>query len=203
MEGTLGKMNYQQLKAVSTVIRNTERLRRLVDSLLYVSMAEVEAIKYDLSKIDILEVIDNAVTDMAMPITEKKIDVLRHVQEGIPQIEADAKKITDMLTNVLDNAVKFTPSQGKISIFAKKEGKMVHISIEDSGIGIPPELLPHLFQKFYQIDPSIRRKYGGTGLGLFISKNIVEAHKGKIWIESEEKKGTTVHILLPVLQGGT
>jgi PAS domain S-box-containing protein len=203
MEGTLGKMNYQQLKAVSTVIRNTERLRRLVDSLLYVSMAEVEAIKYDLSKIDILEVIDNAVTDMAMPIAEKKIDVLRHVQEGIPQIEADAKKITDMLTNVLDNAVKFTPSQGKISIVAKKEGKMVHISIEDSGIGIPAELLPHLFQKFYQIDPSIRRKYGGTGLGLFISKNIVEAHKGKIWIESEEKKGTTVHILLPVLQGGT
>ncbi|WP_370576046.1 PAS domain S-box protein [Methanomethylovorans sp.] len=201
MEGTLGEMNYQQLKAVSTVIRNAERLRRLVDSLLYVSMAEVEAIKYDFSKVDIPEVIDNAVTDMAMPITEKKIDVLRHVQENLPQIEGDAKKITDMLTNVLDNAVKFTPSKGKISIFAKKEEKMVHISLEDNGIGIPEDLLPHLFQKFYQIDPSIRRKYGGTGLGLFICKNIVEAHKGKIWIESEKSKGTTVHILLPILQG--
>lgn len=202
MEGTLGEMNYQQLKAVSTIIRNAERLRRLVDSLLYVSMAEVEAIKYDFSKIDILEIIDNAVTDMAMPITEKKIDVLRHVQENLPQIEADAKKITDMLTNVLDNAVKFTPSRGKIGIFAKKEGEMVHISVQDNGIGIPEDLLPHLFQKFYQADPSIRRKYGGTGLGLFICRNIVEAHKGKIWIESEESKGTTVHILLPILQGG-
>ncbi len=202
MEGTMGEMNYQQLKAVSTVIRNAERLRRLVDSLLYVSMAEVEAIKYDFSKIDILEIIDNAVTDMAMPITEKKIDVLRHVQENLPQIEADAKKITDMLTNVLDNAVKFTPSRGKIGIFAKKEGEMVHISVQDNGIGIPEDLLPHLFHKFYQADPSIRRKYGGTGLGLFICRNIVEAHKGKIWIESEESKGTTVHILLPILQGG-
>lgn len=201
MEGTLGEMNYQQLKAVSTVIRNTERLRRLVDSLLYVSMAEAEAIKYDFRKIDVPEVIDNAVTDMAMYITEKKIDVLRHVQDNLPQIEADAKKITDMLTNVLDNAVKFTPSRGKITIIAKKEGEMVHISVQDNGVGIPEDLLPHLFQKFYQADPSIRRKYGGTGLGLFICRNIVEAHKGKIWIESEESKGTTVHILLPVLQG--
>jgi hypothetical protein len=203
MEGTLGEMNYQQLKAVNTVIRNTERLRRLVDSLLYVSMAEVENIKYDFSKIDVLEVIDNAVTDMTIPVTEKKIDVLLHVQEDVPQIEADAKKIADMLTNVLDNAVKFTPSMGKISISARKEGEMVHISVEDTGIGIPAELVPHLFQKFYQIDPSIRRKYGGTGLGLFISRNIVEAHKGKIWIESEDSQGTTVHILLPVQQGGT
>ncbi len=203
MEGTLGEMNYQQLKAVNTVIRNTERLRRLVDSLLYVSMAEVENIKYDFSKIDVLEVIDNAVTDMTIPVTEKKINVLIHVQEDVPQIEADAKKIADMLTNVLDNAVKFTPSMGKISISARKEGEMVHISVEDTGIGIPAELVPHLFQKFYQIDPSIRRKYGGTGLGLFISRNIVEAHKGKIWIESEDSQGTTVHILLPVQQGGT
>jgi PAS domain S-box-containing protein len=203
MEGTLGEMNYQQLKAVNTVIRNTERLRRLVDSLLYVSMAEVENIKYDFSKIDVLEVIDNAVTDMTIPVTEKKINVLLHVQEDVPQIEADAKKIADMLTNVLDNAVKFTPSMGKISISARKEGEMVHISVEDTGIGIPAELVPHLFQKFYQIDPSIRRKYGGTGLGLFISRNIVEAHKGKIWIESEDSQGTTVHILLPVQQGGT
>ncbi len=203
MEGTLGEMNYQQLKAVNTVIRNTERLRRLVDSLLYVSMAEVENIKYDFSKIDVLEVIDNAVTDMTIPVTEKKINVLLHVQEDVPQIEADAKKIADMLTNVLDNAVKFTPSMGKISISARKEGEMVHISVKDTGIGIPAELVPHLFQKFYQIDPSIRRKYGGTGLGLFISRNIVEAHKGKIWIESEDSQGTTVHILLPVQQGGT
>lgn len=203
MEGTLGEMNYQQLKAVTTVIRNTERLRRLVDSLLYVSMAEVENIQYDFTKIDVHEIIENAVTDMKIPITEKKIDALLNIQGDVPQIEADGKKIVDMLTNVLDNAVKFTPAMGKIIISVRKEEKMVHISIEDNGVGIPAELLPHLFQKFYQIDPSIRRKYGGTGLGLFISRNIVEAHKGKIWIESEESKGTTVHVLLPILQDAT
>lgn len=201
MEDTLGEMNYQQLKVVNTIIRNTERLRRLIDSLLYVSMAEAETIKYDFSKTDTNELIDNAVTDMAMPIAEKNIEVLRHVQEDLPQIEGDAEKITDMLTNILDNAIKFTPLGGKISIFAAKEEEKIHISIQDNGIGIPPELLPNLFQKFYQIDPSIRRKYGGTGLGLFICKKIVDAHKGKIWIESEQRKGTTVHILLPILQG--
>jgi PAS domain S-box-containing protein len=201
MEDTLGEMNYQQLKVVNTIIRNTERLRRLIDSLLYVSMAEAETIKYDFSKTDTIELIDNAVTDMAMPIAEKNIEVLRHVQEDLPQIEGDAEKLTDMLTNILDNAIKFTPLGGKISIFAAKEEEKIHISIQDNGIGIPPDLLPNLFQKFYQIDPSIRRKYGGTGLGLFICKKIVDAHKGKIWIESEQRKGTTVHILLPILQG--
>ncbi len=201
MEDTLGEMNYQQLKVVNTIIRNTERLRRLIDSLLYVSMAEAETIKYDFNKTDTSGLIDNAVTDMAMPIAEKKIEVLRHVQEDLPQIEGDAEKLTDMLTNILDNAIKFTPLGGKISIFAAKEEEKIHISIQDNGIGIPPDLLPNLFQKFYQIDPSIRRKYGGTGLGLFICKKIVDAHKGKIWIESEQRKGTTVHILLPILQG--
>lgn len=201
MEGSLGEINYQQLRVVNTIIRNTERLRRLIDSLLYVSMAEAEAISYDFSKTYTSELIDNAVTDMAMPIAEKNIEVLRHVQEDLPQIEGDAEKLTDMLTNILDNAIKFTPLGGKISIFAAKEEEKIHISIQDNGIGIPPDLLPNLFQKFYQIDPSIRRKYGGTGLGLFICKKIVDAHKGKIWIESEQRKGTTVHILLPILQG--
>lgn len=129
------------------------------------------------------------------------IEVLRHVQEDLPQIEGDAEKLTDMLTNILDNAIKFTPLGGKISIFAAKEEEKIHVSIQDNGIGIPSDLLPNLFQKFYQIDPSIRRKYGGTGLGLFICKKIVDAHKGKIWIESEQSKGTIVHILLPILQG--
>ena len=201
MEGSLGEINYQQLRVVNTIIRNTERLRRLIDSLLYVSMAEAETIKYDFSKTDTIELIDNAVTDMAMPIAEKNIEVLRHVQEDLPQIEGDAEKLTDMLTNILDNAIKFTPLGGKISIFATKEEEKIHISIQDNGIGIPSDLLPNLFQKFYQIDPSLRRKYGGTGLGLFICKKIVDAHKGKIWIESEQRKGTTVHILLPILQG--
>ncbi|WP_321420807.1 PAS domain S-box protein [uncultured Methanomethylovorans sp.] len=201
MEGDLGEMNYKQLKALKTIIRNTERLRRLIDSLLYVSMAEAETITYEFRKIDINDLIDNAVTDMAMPIAEKNIEVLHQVQEDLTQIEGDAEKLTDMLTNVLDNAIKFTPSGGKISIFAKKGGENIQISIQDNGIGIAADLLPFLFQKFYQIDPSMRRKYGGTGLGLFICKKIVDAHKGKIWVESEQRKGTTVHILLPTLQG--
>jgi hypothetical protein len=105
-----------------------------------------------------------------------------------------------MLTNVIDNAIKFTPDEGKIVVSSFVEDDNIHIIVKDNGIGIPEEMIDNLFQRFYQIDASRTRKYGGTGLGLYISKTIAQAHNGTVWIESKgENKGTEVHITLPTI----
>ena len=194
---TLGPVNDQQKKTVDTIMRNSERLRRLVDSLLYISKAQAGAIEYVFEPVQIAEITDYVVADMLPQVKEKDIIIEMYVPDSLPSINGDKDKLTDLLVNIVDNSIKFTPSGGRITVTVQEEEDNLHISVEDTGIGIPKELIPNLFQRFYQIDASIRRRYGGTGVGLYISKNIVEAHNGKIWVESEEGAGTTVHVNLP------
>ncbi|MDK2893061.1 ATP-binding protein [Methanohalophilus sp.] len=144
---------------------------------------------------------ETVLEDLKIQADEKKINLKLNLDENIPEINGDWDKLTDMLTNVVDNAIKFTPVGGKITLSAFREDKKIHIVVKDTGIGIPKDMIGKLFQRFYQIDASRKRKYGGTGLGLYISKTIVEAHKGEMWIESEgEGKGTEVHFRLPVVK---
>jgi signal transduction histidine kinase len=103
----------------------------------------------------------------------------------------------EVISNLLDNAIKFTRVGGKIVIKAWNQAENVHITVTDNGIGIPENIIPKMFTRFYQVDASTSRKYGGTGLGLYITKTIVDALGGRIWIESEVGKGTTVHLLIP------
>lgn len=194
---TLGSVNEEQRKSVNTIMRNSERLRRLVDSLLYISKMQACAIEYTFEPVRIAEITDHVITDMLPRFRENDLTIEKHIPESLPSIKGDKDKLTDLLVYLVDNSIKFTPSGGRISVTAQEEEDDLHISVEDTGIGIPKELMPNLFQRFYQIDASTRRKYGGTGVGLYISKNIVEAHNGKIWVESEEGSGTTVHVNLP------
>ncbi|SES87066.1 PAS domain S-box-containing protein [Methanococcoides vulcani] len=194
---TLGSVNDQQKKTVDTIMRNSERLRRLVDSLLYISKVQAGTIEYVFEPVQIAEITDYVVADMLPQVKEKDLTIEKYVPDSLPSINGDKDKLTDLLVNLVDNSIKFTPSGGRITVTAQEEEDNLHISVEDTGIGIPKELISNLFQRFYQIDASIRRRYGGTGVGLYISKNIVEAHNGKIWVESEEGGGTTVHVNLP------
>jgi signal transduction histidine kinase len=154
---------------------------------------------YYFEKVQLEEVINNCIHDQ-LPQAKNNGVILRTEIEDISPVRADKDKLTDVLTNLIDNALKFTPKGGHIIVAARKVPSGVHIEVKDTGIGIPVDQIPHLFQRFYQVDSSTSRRYGGTGLGLHISKTIVEAHKGKIWIESEEGKGTTVHVELPIWQ---
>ncbi|WP_233085186.1 sensor histidine kinase [Methanococcoides orientis] len=199
-DGTLGNLNDQQKTSLRTVMRNSERLRRLVDSLLYVSQAQAEIIEYDFKECQIAEIMNNTVMDTIMLVEANDLHIEKKIPSGLPLIVADKDRLVDMLNNIVDNAIKFTPPGGMITLGAYEEEKYLHLTVHDTGIGIPKELIPNLFRKFYQIDSSIRRKYGGTGLGLYICKEIVDAHSGEIWIESESKEGTTVHIKIPKLR---
>ncbi|MCZ7392042.1 MAG: GAF domain-containing protein [Candidatus Methanoperedens sp.] len=194
----LGTIPETQKKALEAIIRNTDRLTRLIDSLLFLSIQQMgkPEIKMKPKPQLIDEIITASMADMNVLAGKKNISIIKDVPSNLAAM-GDRDRLTEVFLNLMDNAIKFTPVGGKITIKAWEEKNSVHTSVTDTGVGIPKSVLPFLFQRFYQADASLARKYGGTGLGLYICKSIVDAHKGEIWIESEVGKGATVHVLLP------
>ena len=195
--GTLGELNEQQKKAVDTVMRNADRLERLIDSILYLSIEEAGRMQYTFKPLQIADVIEKSVSDMLLQIKRNDLTIKKELSDNLPLIQADEDRMMQVMINLIGNAIKFTPS-GEITITAHEDDDNLHIAVSDTGIGIGQEQIDNLFDRFYQGDASTKRKYGGTGVGLHISKLIVEAHKGKIWAESEDGVGTTIHFTLPM-----
>lgn len=200
-DGALGELNEKQRDAMEKVMLSSERLKRLIDSLLYVSITEGGNVDYTFVPLRLTEVIESAICDRSPELISKGHIVEKDLPRDIPLIEGDLEYLMDVFVNLLDNAIKFTPSGGTIRISAVLEDNNIHVRIADNGIGIKEADLPKIFNRFYQVDGSSTRKYGGNGLGLYICKKIVEAHKGSIWLESIEKKGTIIHVSLPILPG--
>ncbi|WMW22095.1 PAS domain-containing sensor histidine kinase [Methanolobus mangrovi] len=198
-EEALGELNQKQKDAMEKVMLSSERLKRLIDSLLYVSITEGGNVEYTFLPLRISEVIDAAIHDRSPEITSKGHEIEKLIPSDIPLIEGDLDYLEEVFVNIIDNSVKFTPESGKISISVTlQDNSKIHIQISDNGIGISEKNLPHIFNRFYQADGSSTRKYGGNGLGLYICKKIIVAHKGDMWADSKEGKGTSIHILLPV-----
>jgi signal transduction histidine kinase len=116
----------------------------------------------------------------------------------VPPVKGDAKKVDEILINLIDNAIKYSPDGGEVRVSMVRDGDFVEVSVEDSGIGIAPEDAARLFQKFHRVSTPETRDIGGTGLGLYIVKNLVEAHGGRIWLQSAPGVGTTFTFTLPV-----
>ncbi len=197
-DGKLGSVSQTQNKALEAIIRNTDRLTRLIDSLLFLSIQQMgkPEIKMKLIPLSIDGIITSSLADMRVLAERKNISIGMEAQSGL-EVMGDRDRLTEVFLNIIDNAIKFTHAGGKITVNAVEEESMVHITVRDTGIGIPENVIPFLFQRFYQADASLTRKYGGTGLGLYICKSIVDAHKGEIWVESKAGLGTTVHVRLP------
>ncbi len=199
----LGSLPDAHKKALEAIIRNTERLTRLIDSLLFLSVQQMgkPEIRMRPMLLPIGEIITNTMADMKVLAEKKDLTLIKDIPDEL-MIMGDRDRLTEVFMNLMDNAIKFTPVGGKITVKAHDEKEKVHITMTDTGIGIPENVLPLLFQRFFQADASLTRKYGGTGLGLYICKNIIDAHRGEIWIESRVGAGTTVHIrLLKKIEG--
>lgn len=136
------------------------------------------------------------------PQAEKKtIVVSSHIDGPLPLINVDSLRIGQVINNLLSNSIKFTPVGGKISIHAKVSGENIEVSVSDTGLGIPKDQLEHIFTKFFQVKTTDRHEEkDGSGLGLYIVKKIIDAHDGKIWVDSETGKGTTFFFTIPVSQ---
>ncbi|MBE9470118.1 MAG: PAS domain-containing sensor histidine kinase, partial [Chloroflexi bacterium] len=174
----------------------TDRLTQMLNELSELSRIESGEASVKTEPIDIGEVATRVVERLEAQADRAGLSVARHIPSELPKALADKEKVEQVLVSLLHNAIKFTPSGGGINLSAEVQGDNVLISVVDTGVGIPADDLPRIFERFYKADKA--RAGGGTGLGLAIAKHIVEAHGGKIWAESIEGKGSTFTFTLPI-----
>jgi len=197
LESYFGKLNEKQKQSIEMILRNTERLDKLIIDILDISRIQAGRLKFELKKVQPVDCIRESITNMKPLADEKNIAITIKIDK-LPKITLDNDRVTQVLTNLIDNAIKFTPEKGKITIEAKKQKNDILVKVKDTGIGISEENLKRIFNPFLQIDSSYSRKYKGTGLGLAICKGIVEQHGGKILAKSKLDKGSTFYFTLPL-----
>jgi len=193
-----GPLNPKQKESMNLILRNADRLDKIIDDMLEVSRIESARLSFTFVKTDLNKLVSEVVTYMKGFAKEKKVSF--HLKaEKLPVIEADRDRIAQVLRNLIGNAIKFVPSEkGSIVVEVKPEGNTILFSVKDNGPGISKEDQLRLFEPFFQIDKVQTRRYGGAGLGLTISKGIVEAQKGKIWVESTLGQGSTFFFTFPL-----
>ena len=189
----------QQAKLLAIAHANTERLLVLINSILDFSKLEASALAMHLERHRLEPVIQQAASNLRTLLDERQIRLDLQLSAELPDLLLDPNRITQVMTNLLSNAIKFSPDNGRIELIAEPWEDGVRVSLKDYGEGISPRDLPKLFKKFSQIDSGSTRKVGGTGLGLVISKGIVEQHGGKIWVDSAPGTGSTFYFTLPGL----
>jgi len=182
-------------KYLEIIERNTDRLVNIVNDLLLLSNVEEKAV-LELEDVDLRVFLENVIRIFDQRLKDKQLSLVIDVKENLPRIKADLFKLEQMLVNLLDNAVKYT-DRGEITVSLDVHDKRVRIQVRDTGIGIPKDDIPRIFERFYVVDKSRSRRSGGTGLGLSIVKHIVLLHHGTIDIESALGKGTSVTVNLP------
>lgn len=196
------QLNNDQKALLGHISAATEQLLSLVDNLLSVSRVERSSMAMNLQPIDWQTVVKEVVDEFKERAIEKNITLEFFPSiEKILTIKADKVRLTEVISNLLNNAIQYTNPQGRITVVVeKKEGEVV-TSIADTGRGIPKVAIPNLFTKFYRVNQqgTENQTPTGTGLGLYISKAIVELHHGKIWVESEVGKGSTFRFSLPII----
>ncbi len=182
---------------VDIILKQSERLHRLVEDLLTISKIETKETKLIFEDVSLNAVITNVLVLVEAKVKSKNIAIRNNVSGNLALIKADRDKLTQIFVNVLDNAVKFTPDGGTITVDAKEEGAFRVVCVRDTGIGVPGDDIHRLGERFYRVDRSRSRDLGGTGLGLSIVKHLMIAHGGKMQIESQYGKGTQVSLYFP------
>ena len=181
----------------STILNNARRMQRLVDDLLDLSRIEAGRWQPTLSQVDVAAVVRESWMALAGRAESQGVTFELEVGPGAELVFADLDALRQILTNLLDNSLRYTPAAGRITCLSTREGTGVALTVRDTGVGITREHLPRIFERFYRADASRSREEGGTGLGLAIVKHLVEAHDGRVYAESERGAGTSVTCWFP------
>ena len=195
--GDLGTLTAEQHESVEVMSRRARMLSKMLDDLLTILAAETN--KLEKEPVDLAKMARLAATDFQAPAKQAGLTLELAIAPGVPLIYADSNHMRRVLDNLLGNALKFTPQGGHIALTVDSANSRVILEVSDSGIGIPPEQLDKIFQRFYQVDGSSKRRYGGVGLGLALVKEIVEQHNGTVRVTSALNQGTTFRIALPAM----
>lgn len=188
-----------RLRYLRTAQADIQSLSHLIDDLFEMSQIDAGGLKMDLEPGYIADLVSDALERFSEQARQKKVHLEGKISPEIGPVPMDEKRIGRVLANLIANALRHTPSGGTIQVIAQNTGSELRVMVQDSGDGIRPEDLPYVFEQFYRGEKSRNRSTGGAGLGLAIAKGIVEAHGGKIGIESQPRKGTTVQFTLPHL----
>jgi signal transduction histidine kinase len=189
-------MNQKQLEIINNVADSSNRMTRLVSDLLDVTRMDQGKFFLEIECVDIGNSIREVVKNNQFLATNKNIEIKLNFPEELSMVSADKKKIMIVIDNLLSNAIKYMNESGKVEIMAEEKGEQLVVSVKDNGMGIPKYQQEKVFQKFFRSDNVGRYQTMGTGLGLYISKNIIEQSGGKIWFESEENEGSTFYFSL-------
>jgi len=187
-----------QQECLETIDRQTQQLARLIDSLLDVARMEAGRFALRKGRVQMHEVIQEVVAELQPMADETRITLVNRATPDLPIIFADSERLGQVVRNLIHNALKFTPHNGHVTISTLVSADQLVVTVEDDGIGIPAEAIPHLFERFYRVESSDTRRARGTGLGLYICKQIVLAHGGDIWVASKQEKGATFCFSLPL-----
>jgi PAS domain S-box-containing protein len=194
-KGELGELQPDQREPVTIIARRVRMLTKLVDDIN--AILEIGTQRLRREPVDMADLVRTVLADFQIAAEEHALTLTSQVVTGLPPITGDPVHLHRVLDNLISNALKFTPADGSITVRLGQDGANVTLEVTDTGIGIPPDKLERIFDRFYQVDGSPTRRYGGTGLGLALVKGIIEAHGGTVSVQSTVDEGSTFKVTLP------
>jgi signal transduction histidine kinase len=200
MSGDIGEVSGEQQEFLEVINHNADRLGGMIND--FLDLARIESGHIDLAKVpvDLASLVSQVVASFRLQFEAKQQQLVIALADDMPLVMGDTERLVQIITNLVSNAHKYTPSGGTITISTRQEGIALQLSIADTGIGLTLDEQGQLFTRFYRARNRTTQAIGGTGLGLTITKSLVEMHGGSIAIESEPGLGTTVTVTLPILQ---
>ncbi len=196
-EGMLGPLTPAQEKAAAILNSQCDRLRYMIDRLILIQTLSTTSLRE--TQVDLNRLLQEAVQAWQAHAEKEGIQLSLELPSHLPPITGDRNLLSHVIYNLLDNAIKFSPDGGAVSVCARLEDGELLITVSDQGIGIPPDKLEQVFERFYQVDGGSTRRFGGMGIGLALCREIIQLHGGRIWAESEgDGRGSAFHIRLPL-----
>ena len=196
LDGELGHISEAQRSTFQSMQRSDAKLLRLIGDLLDLSRIEESRVRLRVAEQDLVAYLRELVGEMQPLVQRKGIDLSIESDRDTALVWCDLERLERVFLNLLSNATKFTDSGGKVAISVRDQGAAVSVLVKDTGVGFPPELSERIFSRFFQTDMGKTRRYGGTGIGLSLAKDLVELHGGSIWAESEPGKGSSFKVRL-------
>jgi signal transduction histidine kinase len=210
IDGIYGQVPDELRESMEDIRINGRHLLRLINDVLDLSKIEAGQMRLNLGEYSLQSLIDSVISATRSLATEKRLELVARVEADLPPALGDSKRMTQVLMNLVGNAIKFTPGGGSVNVTARRvrnaqcearsvdSDDFIEIAVADTGIGIPAEELKNIFSEFRQVDSSITREYGGSGLGLSIAKRLIEMHEGSIWADSQVGRGSTFYVRIPL-----
>jgi DNA-binding response OmpR family regulator/nitrogen-specific signal transduction histidine kinase len=196
--GAVGSINKEQKRFLGIIRSNADRLTALINDLLDISRMDAGRVRFEPQPMQVGEVVSDVVNALAVQADTKQQTLTYEVVGGLPDVVGDRDRLNQVVTNLVGNAIRYTPEGGEVEVHVYPVEGAVRVDVRDTGIGIAPDDLGHIFERFYRSDHPLVQETSGTGLGLSISKMFVEMHGGRVWVESELGKGSTFTFILPV-----